>query len=57
MSQVEHSSIKTDDQYHHYTSNTIPWFVRLMWVGFWVFTVVYTIRFLFPAIQVELFTK
>ncbi|MCA9196723.1 MAG: hypothetical protein KDA87_04265 [Planctomycetales bacterium] len=57
MSDVEHSTIQTDDKFHHYSSNTIPWYVRLMWLGFWIFTVVYTIRFLFPAIQVELFTK
>jgi hypothetical protein len=26
-----------------------------MWLGFWVLAVVYTIRFLFPALQAELF--
>ena len=44
-----------EEQYHQYTSNDIPWYVRLLWLGFWIFAVVYTIRFLFPAVQRELF--
>ena len=44
-----------EQQFHNYTSNSIPWYVRLIWLGFWVFAIVYTIRFLFPAIQTELF--
>ena len=51
------SNLESDNQYHHYTGNRIPWYVRLMWLGFWVFAIAYTIRFLFPSIQVELFTK
>ena len=48
----------TDDkQYHHYVGNAIPWYVRLMWLGFWVLAVYYTIRYLFPAIQTELFQQ
>ena len=51
------NDIQSDSQFHDYTSNTIPWYVRLMWLGFWILAVVYTIRFLFPAVQVELFAK
>ncbi|MCA9153953.1 MAG: hypothetical protein R3C99_04700 [Pirellulaceae bacterium] len=50
----EHTSAQQEHQHHHYTGNSIPWYVRLIWIGFWVFTVYYTIRFLFPALQVEL---
>lgn len=39
-----------------YLSNTIPWFVRLMWVVFWIFAVAYAIAFFLPAIQKELVT-
>jgi hypothetical protein len=53
--EYKRTTIETDDQYHHYRGNLIPWFVRFIWLGFWVFAVVYTIRFLFPAVQVELF--
>ncbi len=46
-----------EQQYHNYTSNDIPWYVRLMWLGFWVLAIVYTIRYLFPALQSELIVK
>ena len=49
------ANVPTDEQFHNYTSNDIPWYVRLLWLGFWIFAVVYTIRFLFPAVQRELF--
>ncbi len=51
----QESSAEREHQHHHYTGNRIPWYVRLMWLGFWVFAIAYTIRFLFPAVRVELF--
>ncbi|MCA9122251.1 MAG: hypothetical protein H6822_21390 [Planctomycetaceae bacterium] len=57
MPEVENTSAEVEHQYHHYTGNRIPWYVRLMWLAFWIFAVVYTIRYLFPAIQVELFER
>jgi hypothetical protein len=49
------NEFSTERRFHSYTGNDIPWYVRLMWLGFWVLAVVYTIRFLFPALQAELF--
>ena len=44
-----------DEHRHHaYITNKIPWYVRLVWIGFWVFTVYYTVTYLFPALQKEL---
>ncbi|HRX81024.1 MAG TPA: hypothetical protein P5307_18275 [Pirellulaceae bacterium] len=57
MSEVDNTSAEVEHQYHHYTGNRIPWYVRLMWLAFWIFAVVYTIRYLFPAVQVELFEQ
>ena len=57
MSEGEKTPIEVDDQFHHYTGNRIPWYVRLMWLGFWVFAIAYTIRYLFPAVQLELFPR
>ena len=51
------TTIESDETYHSYTGNRIPWYVRFIWIGFWAFAIVYTIRFLFPAIQTELFPK
>ncbi|HVW37409.1 MAG TPA: hypothetical protein VHB99_08890 [Pirellulales bacterium] len=47
---------RDEDQYHAYTGNRIPWYVRLVWVGFWCFAVYYTVRYLFPDLQTELIT-
>ena len=43
--------------HHDYLGNDIPWYVRAIWIGFWIFAVVYTLRYLFPAMQQELFPK
>jgi hypothetical protein len=48
-------SPQAEHQHHNYLGNDIPWYVRAIWIGFWVFAVVYTLRFLFPAMQQELF--
>jgi hypothetical protein len=57
MPDTQQDSAKLENQFHIYRGNTIPWYVRAMWLGFWIFTIVYTIRYLFPAIQTELFQK
>lgn len=49
------TSAEVEHQYHNYVGNAIPWFVRLIWIGFWVFAIYYTVQFLFPAVRQELF--
>ena len=49
------SSAEAEHRFHHYRGNDIPWYVRLMWLGFWVFAIAYTIQFVFPSLRVELF--
>lgn len=53
--ETEDTGADAEHQYHLYTGNDIPWYVRLIWLGFWIFAIAYTIRFLFPSMQVELF--
>jgi hypothetical protein len=55
--ELEQTSAEAEHQHHRYSGNTIPWFVRLIWIGFWCFAAYYTIRYLFPAIQTELFPR
>ena len=50
----EQSTPEQDHVYHYYRGNEIPWYVRAIWVGFWIGTVYYIIRYFFPAMQVEL---
>jgi hypothetical protein len=49
----EHSA-EAESQYHNYTGNRIPWYVRLLWLGFWVLAVYYVVSYLVPALSVEL---
>lgn len=48
------TSAKIESRWHSYVGNRIPWYVRLIWLMFWVFAVYYTIAHLFPALQVEI---
>jgi hypothetical protein len=43
-----------EERYHTYVGTRIPWYVRLMWVAFWVFAITYVINYLLPALQHEL---
>ena len=54
MDHLKNSSAEEDHRYHHYTSNDIPWYVRLIWMGFWVLAIYYVVAWLMPAMQVEL---
>lgn len=48
------SSARREGQFHTYVGNRIPWYVRLLWLLFWAFAVAYVIRYLFPALQIEI---
>ena len=50
----DQSSPEQEHAFHYYRGNEIPWYIRAIWLGFWVFTVYYIIRYFFPAMQVEL---
>ena len=60
MADAEHAGIpdqsspEQEHLFHYYRGNEIPWYVRVIWLGFWIFTVYYIIRYFFPAMQVEL---
>jgi hypothetical protein len=54
---IDQDTPEAEHQHHYYVGNDIPWYVRAIWIGFWIFAIVYTIRFLFPAMQIELFHK
>ena len=30
-------SPQAEHRYHDYIGNAIPWYVRVIWIGFWVF--------------------
>ncbi len=36
-------------RYHTYTTHRIPWFVRSIWIGYWIGLVWYLITFAIPS--------
>lgn len=50
----ESGTAEAERQFHHYTGNRIPWYVRLLWLGFWILAIAYVVQYLFPALQMEL---
>lgn len=48
------NSARREGRFHTYVGNRIPWYVRLIWLLFWIFAVGYVIVYLFPALQVEI---
>lgn len=53
---TELSTPEQDLKHHTYVSSVIPWYVRLMWLIFWIFAAAYVIQNFLPAIQTELLT-
>ncbi len=51
---VKDTSAKTEHRWHSYVGNRIPWYVRMIWLLFWVYAIYYTITYLFPALQIEI---
>ncbi len=38
-------------QFHRYVSNDIPWWVRAMWIGYWIGAISYVTRYLIPMVR------
>lgn len=41
-------------QFHRYASNHIPWWVRAMWICYWIGAIYYTTRYLVPMVRAYL---
>jgi hypothetical protein len=39
---------------HSYVGHAIPWFVRLLWLGFWIICITYILTWLVPALKKEI---
>lgn len=37
-----------DAKFHTYTTHRIPWYVRAIWIGFWIGAIWYVIKFAIP---------
>ena len=45
---IDPASLEEDLAFHSYTTHRIPWYVRLLWVGFWVGGIWYVIKYGIP---------
>ncbi|MEX2185414.1 MAG: hypothetical protein WD875_01415 [Pirellulales bacterium] len=43
-----------EHRYHDYRGSAIPWYVRLLWLGFWILAIYYVVSYLIPEMQIEL---
>ena len=37
-----------EERFHTYTTHRIPWYVRAMWICFWIGAIWYVIKFAIP---------
>ena len=51
----EDGSAVAESRFHTYVGNRIPWYVRVIWVCFWIFAIYYVITYLFPDLQTTVF--
>lgn len=49
-------SPEQEARFHTYSSHVIPWYVRSIWLLFWIFAIAYVIANFLPALQSELVT-
>ena len=54
MPDLENTTAEDEHLYHHYSGNDIPWYVRVIWVGFWAFAIYYSLRYALPMIPKEM---
>lgn len=40
-----------EGQFHRYASNDIPWWVRAMWICYWIGALYYATRYLVPMVR------
>lgn len=48
------SSSQEEEQFHTYEGTKIPWYVHVLWVGFWIGAISYTLIYIIPAMKTEL---
>lgn len=49
MMSEERRNAAEEHKFHTYETHHIPWFVRAIWVAFWILTIWYIIRYAIPS--------
>lgn len=53
MADAPFPSLEDEQKFHTYRGSAIPFYVRLLWVGFYTLAIFYALLYLFPAIRSE----
>lgn len=48
------ASAEAEARNHAYRGNAIPWYVRLIWIGYWILAIAYVLQWLIPALKTEI---
>lgn len=51
MSESSNTPPEKDCEFHTYTTHRIPWYVRGMWLGFWIGAIWYAIKYVIPMVR------
>ncbi len=54
MTKPENTTPESENSNHTYVTHHIPWYVHLIWVGYWVLCLSYILYYQFPIITKEL---
>jgi len=49
MLEAPNQSPQQDAEFQTYSTHRIPWYVRVMWVAFWLGLIWYVIKFAIPS--------
>ncbi len=49
---TEHTTPQQENSFHTYETHSIPWYVRAIWLGFWIGAVWYIAVFAIPMAKV-----
>lgn len=51
---VQQPTPEEENRNHDYVSHTIPWYVHLMWISFWILAVSYVLIYQIPSLRKEI---
>ncbi len=48
MTESSSEDARREGTFHTYDTSHIPWYVRAMWIGFWIGAIWYVVKFAIP---------
>ncbi|MEQ8765597.1 MAG: hypothetical protein RL885_16850 [Planctomycetota bacterium] len=56
MEESKRHTAESEHRFHSYVGHRIPWYVRLIWLMFWIFAIYYTLVWAIPDIKENFLT-